>query len=358
MIRVLIVDDSVVVQRLLSRELGRLGDIEVVGVAGDPFVARDLIATLRPDVITLDVEMPRMDGLTFLGKLMRHHPLPVVVVSSLTPERSEMALNALALGAVEVLAKPSTQFSIPDVTRALAEAIRSAAVAQVRRTSLARAPQPISTMGLSSTSRLLAIGASTGGTRALEEVLSAFPADGPATVIVQHMPVDFTAAFAKRLNSLCAMHVREAVDGDAVVNGLALLAPGGKHLRVVKNGGHYRVRVEDGDHVRFHKPSVDVLFASVADAAGRNAMGVIMTGMGDDGARGLVAMRAAGAHTVAQDEATSVVYGMPKVAVQLGGADAVLPLERIAEAALAWARATRQGKVSVRPSSAPLERST
>jgi len=352
-IRVLIVDDSVVVQRLLTRELSKAPDIQVVGTAGDPFVARERIAELSPDVITLDIEMPRMDGLTFLGKLMRHHPLPVVVVSSLSQEGSETALNALSLGAVDVVGKPSSQFSIPDVAGRLVDAIRAAAVARVRTTTFVPTVTKLSpALPLPSTHRVLAIGASTGGTRALEEILSRLPADGPATAIVQHMPADFTGPFAKRLNGLCGMEVREARDGDALVNGVVLLAPGGDHLTVVRNGAHYAVRVQPGEPVRYHRPSVDVLFQSVAKSAGANGMGVILTGMGDDGARGLLAMRSAGARTIAQDEATSVVFGMPKVACELGAAESVMGLERIADAAMRWARSPSSLPVAQRPAAA------
>jgi two-component system, chemotaxis family, protein-glutamate methylesterase/glutaminase len=339
-IRVLIVDDSAVVRKVLSDELSRYPGIEIVGTAVDPYVARDKIVQLRPDVITLDVEMPRMDGLTFLGKLMKHFPIPVVIVSSLTPRNSEAAIRALSLGAVEVISKPGSQYSIPDVAEDLARAIRAAAYARVGSAAALDAPRPATVTprgGLSTlktTHRMIAIGASTGGTRAIETVLSAFPADSPGTVIVQHMPEGFTRSFADRLNGSCAMEVREARDGDLVVPGVALIAPGNFHMVVETSGARNVVRIKTGPPVHHSRPSVDVLFGSVARHVGRNAVGVILTGMGADGAKGLLAMRQSGARTVVQDEATSVVFGMPKEAIRLGGADEVLPLNRIAQAAL------------------------
>lgn len=338
MIRVLVVDDSIVVQKLLTRELGQLDGIEVVGAASDPFVARELIAKLAPDVLTLDLEMPRMDGLTFLEKLMRHHPMRVVVVSSLATEGGDNAVRALALGALELVSKPSSQFSIPDVRARLGDAIRAAAASRLQPPAAPTGPRPPSGGGvLSTTVRVLAIGASTGGPRALEEILPALPSDGPATVVVQHMPADFTGAFASRLDRISAMNIREARDGDPVRRGTALIAPGGRHMRLVRSGAHYSVRLDDAPAVQHHRPSVDVLFESVAKSAGANAMGVLLTGMGADGARGLCALRAVGARTVAQDEASSVVYGMPRVAVEMGAAEQVLPLPQIADAAMRWA---------------------
>ncbi len=340
-IRVLVVDDSALVRRILTEELAKEPDIEVVATAIDPYVARDRIAQLRPDVITLDVEMPRMDGLSFLERLMEHHPLPVVVLSSLTPKHSATAVRALALGAVEVLCKPGSALAVPDVGRDLAAAIRRASRARVRAiprfVEAAHGPAstaPASRGGLETTHKVLAIGASTGGTQAIERLLRSFPADAPGTVITQHMPELFTAAFAERLDKLCAIRVREAVDGDAVISGVALIAPGGKHLLMQRNGARYVARVKDGPPVHHQRPAVDVLFQSVARAAGANAVGILLTGMGADGARGLLAMREAGARTIAQDEATCVVFGMPREAIRLGAADQVLPLEQIAAVAL------------------------
>ena len=337
-VRVLIVDDSALVRRILSEALSQHTDIEVIGTATDPYDARERIVALRPDVITLDIEMPRMDGLSFLAKLMEHFPLPVVVVSSLTPHNSETALRALTLGAVEVIAKPGSSLAASDIGEELARAVRAASFARVtRRVELtnvvARAPRS-AMVGMLATNRIIALGASTGGTQALEYVLRQFPADAPGTVIVQHMPEHFTASFAKRLDSVCAMRVQEASDGDVVVPGLALIAPGGKHLIVQANGAQWVARVKDGPRVHHQRPAVDVLFESVARTGGRNAVAALLTGMGVDGAKGLLSMRDAGAYTVAQDEVTSVVYGMPREAVALQAAVDVLPLSEIADALL------------------------
>lgn len=336
MIRVLVVDDSAVVRSVLTRELSRHDGIDVVGSAMDPYVARDKILQLEPDVVTLDVEMPRLDGLTFLERLMEHHPVPVVIVSSLTPAHSEMALRALSLGAVDVVPKPGGTFSIPDVAGHLVRAIRGAAGARpsrlTRRTS---APLAMARdRALRTTHKVIAIGASTGGTTALEVLLRQLPRTTPGIVIVQHMPPFFTAAFAARLDSVCQVQVREARDGDVVVPGVALIAPGGRHLLLQRNGARYEASVRDGPPVHHQKPAVDVLFNSVATACGTNAVGVILTGMGADGARGLLAMREAGARTFAQDEKTCVVYGMPREAVRMGAAEQILPLEAIAQAVM------------------------
>ncbi|MGB9587758.1 MAG: protein-glutamate methylesterase/protein-glutamine glutaminase [Armatimonadota bacterium] len=337
MIRVLIVDDSAVVRKILSEKLSKYSDIEVVGCAQDPYAARDMIVSLRPDVVTLDVEMPRMDGLSFLAKLMKHFPLPVIIVSSVTPENSENALKALELGAVEVIAKPGSSFTAPDVDRQLVWAIRAAASARVTQQRngastpmVTQEKRHTSLAGLSS--KILAIGASTGGTQAIEAVLTRMPDSTPGTVIVQHMPEFFTNAFAERLNQICAMEIREAHDGDVVRPGLALVAPGNIHMILQQVGSRYIVRLKHGPPVHYQRPSVDVLFQSVAKSAGKNAVGVILTGMGADGAKGLLEMRQAGAYTIAQDEATSVVFGMPKEAIKLGATSVVLPLSSIPSA--------------------------
>jgi two-component system, chemotaxis family, protein-glutamate methylesterase/glutaminase len=338
MIRVLVVDDSAVVRKLLTDELSKYEDIEVVGSAIDPYVARDKIVRLKPDVITLDVEMPRMDGLSFLAKLMRHYPTPVVVVSSLTPENSTAALRALELGAVEVISKPGSQYSLPDIPRQLVRAIRAAASARlqppVQGSAQIAEPDSSQLIQFQTTHKVIALGASTGGTQALEAVLARLPAATPGTVIVQHMPESFTAAFAARLNEICAMEVREAKDGDPVVPGVALLAPGNQHLLLVRSGARYHVAVKEGPQVYHQRPSVDVLFHSVAQQAGKNAVGVLLTGMGCDGAKGLLSMRESGAMTIAQDENSCVVFGMPKEAIKLGAALQVLPLSQIGQAIL------------------------
>lgn len=337
MIRVLIVDDSATVRRVISEELKAFEDIEVVGTAVDPYVARDRIVELKPDVVTLDVHMPRMDGLSFLRRLMKHHPLPVVVVSSLTQDDSEMALRALELGAVEVVPKPGSVYSAPDVKRRLVRAIRAAALAKVGDRPAAPARRRLRVAlarGVEVTDRLVALGASTGGTKALEAVMAAMPAASPPVVIVQHMPAPFVDAFARRLDDVSPMQVRVARDGDAVAPGLALLAPHGRHMLVVSSGGSCVVRLKDGPAVQYQRPSVDVLFNSVAQAVGPNAVGVLMTGMGADGARGLLAMREAGAQTIAEAEESCVVFGMPKEAIALDAAVEVQPLARIPRAIL------------------------
>ena len=347
MIRVLIVDDSAVVRQVLREQLSKYEDIEVVGDATDPYVARDKIVNLHPDVITLDVEMPRMDGLSFLAKLMKHFPMPVVMVSSLTPENSEMALRALELGAIEVVPKPGSTYSIPDVDKRLVRAIRAAASARVKKplpTDACAVKPTAAYKGIETTHKVIAIGASTGGTIAIEAVLTQFPRNAPGTVVTQHMPELFTATFAKRLNGNCEIEVREAQDGDPVVPGVALIAPGDKHLLLQVSGARYYARVKDGPQVHHQRPSVDVLFQSVARSAGKNAVGAILTGMGADGAKGLLEMHDKGAHTIAQNSETCVVFGMPREAIALGSADQVLPLGQVANGILA-ACAANAGRI-------------
>ncbi len=336
-IRVLIVDDSAIVRKIFTHELSKYADIEVVGTAPDPYVARDKIARLSPDVITLDVEMPRMDGLTFLRKLMKYHPTPTIIVSSLTPKNSEMALEALEIGAVDVLAKPGGSYSVGDMSIQLVEKIRAAARARSyvarrrdeRRETGAGSLRPAPMALAQTTHKVIAMGASTGGTEALKAVLMEMPPNSPGIVIVQHMPPKFTTAFAKRLDGCCAIQVKEAQNGDSVRPGLALIAPGNEHMVLKRSGARYYVEVKDGPLVCHQRPSVDVLFHSVARYAGANAVGVIMTGMGRDGAKGLLEMRQNGARTIAQDESSCVVFGMPKEAIRLGAAETVVPLEAI-----------------------------
>ncbi len=327
----LIVDDSAIVRRILSDQLGRMPGIHVVGTAPDPYVARDRILQLEPDVLTLDVEMPRMDGITFLRKLMRHRPMPVVIVSSLTPAGSALAIDALQSGAIDVMPKPGAAYTVGEMAAELAEKIRAAA--KVDRAMLRpRSPAEFAAQRLSlatTTTKVVALGASTGGTQALQFVLGTLPANAPAIVIAQHMPEHFTHAFADRLNAVCAVHVKEAENGDLVGPGRALIAPGNRHLVLRRRGSQYYVEVKDGPPVSGHRPSVDVLFKSAARYAGQNAVGVLLTGMGADGAEGLKEMRDAGARTIAQDELTSVVWGMPREAIRLGAADHVLGLPAI-----------------------------
>ncbi len=336
-IRVLIVDDSATVRQVFTKELARDPEIEVIGTAPDPYVARDKIVELKPDVVTLDIEMPRMDGLTFLRKLMQHYPLPVIIVSSLTPAGGEVALEALQVGAVDVMCKPGAAYSVGDMSVQLIDKIKAAAGVSVKKRLADKSATKAVVERLAmtrTTNKVLAMGASTGGTEALTDVLTALPANAPGIVIVQHMPELFTRSFADRLNGLCAIEVKEAANGDTVIPGKALIAPGNYHMLLRRSGARYYVEVKAGPLVTRHRPSVDVLFKSVARYAGRNAVGVIMTGMGGDGADGMKEMHDNGALTIAQDEASCVVFGMPKEAIARGGVDHVVPLSRIPRLAL------------------------
>lgn len=345
-IQVLIVDDSAAVRQALKSVLESDPGIEVIATAADPYIAAERIAEQLPDVITLDVEMPRMDGLTFLEQIMSQHPIPVVICSSLTEKGSMTALSALERGAVDIVTKPKlgTKQFIEESRIRICDAVRSAARvrtlkrrpaapalhAQPKLTADAVLAKPPSGAMLETTERIVAVGASTGGTEALREFLQALPADAPAIAIVQHMPEKFTASFAERLNQICSVTVKEAADGDTLIRGHVLIAPGNRHMLIKRSGARYFVEIKDGPLVCRHRPSVDVLFRSAARYAGRNAVGVIMTGMGDDGSRGLMEMKEAGASTIAQDEASSVVFGMPAEAIKLGGVDKVLSLSLIA----------------------------
>jgi two-component system chemotaxis response regulator CheB len=339
-IKVLIVDDSAVVRKVFSDELSRARGIEVVGTAPDPYVARDKIVKLRPDVITLDIEMPRMDGITFLKKLMKHYPLPVIIVSSLTQKGSKLAMEALDNGALEVICKPSAAYSVGDMSVQLADKIRAVARVNVQKRLAeegdggAAAPVAASQALSATTNKIIAIGASTGGTEAIKAVLTGMPPNSPGIVIVQHMPAKFTTSFAERLDSLCAISVSEAQDGDSVVNGRALLAPGNFHMLLKRSGARYYVEVKTGPLVHHQRPAADVLFRSVAKYAGANAVGIILTGMGADGAAGMLEMKKAGAQTIAQDEESCVVFGMPKEAIKLGGVDRVVSLPNVTRMAL------------------------
>ena len=344
-IKVLVVDDSAVVRKALKDIFAQDKAFEVVGAAQDPFAAAAIMERVRPDVITLDVEMPRMDGLTFLRKIMTQHPIPVVICSTLTEKSSEAMLRAMEYGAVEVITKPKlgTKQFFEESTVRILDVVRAASKVQARRHTprMEVAPKLSADVmlpevkdktlaSLQTTDRVILVGASTGGTEALRVYLQAMPLDCPAIAVVQHMPEHFTAAFARRLNSICAITVREAKNGDSMLRGQALIAPGDKHMLLKRSGARYYVEVREGPLVKRHRPSVDVLFRSGARYAGKNAVGVIMTGMGDDGAHGLLEMKQAGAMTLAQDEATCVVFGMPGESVRLGAADKVLPLERLA----------------------------
>jgi two-component system chemotaxis response regulator CheB len=349
-IRVLIVDDSAVVRQTLSEVLGSDPAIEVIGTASDPFVAADRMREEIPDVILLDIEMPRMDGLTFLQKIMSQHPIPVIICSSLAEEGAQNTFKALEYGAVDIIAKPrlGTKQFLEESRIILCQAVKGAAVARLKVSEPSRVVEPKLTADailsrarsavLETTEKVVVIGASTGGTEALRSLLEVLPADAPGIVVVQHMPEVFTRAFANRLDSLCQITVKEAEANDTVLRGRALIAPGNHHMLLKRSGARYYVDIKDGPLVSRHRPSVDVLFRSAARYAGQNAVAVIMTGMGDDGARGMLEMKEAGAGTIAQDEATSVVFGMPNEAIKRGAVDEVLPLDAIAGSILKRAR--------------------
>jgi two-component system chemotaxis response regulator CheB len=345
-IKVLVIDDSALIRKVLTELIGRQPDMEVVGAAPDPLIAREMIKALNPDVLTLDVEMPRMDGLDFLSRLMRLRPMPVVMVSTLTEQGAETTLKALELGAVDFVSKP--KLGVADgmklLSKELADKIRVAAQARVFRlpvvaaptaSATPRRPAPSSLGHRLSTEKIIFIGASTGGTEATKEVLMGLPPDSPAVMVTQHMPPGFTKNYAARLDALCRISVTEAVDGERVLPGHAYIAPGGKHLSVERSGANYVTRVYDGDPVNHHRPSVDVLFHSAARVVGPNALGVMLTGMGNDGAVGMRAMREAGAFNVAQNEETCVVFGMPREAIASDAVHEVLPLKEVADCLLA-----------------------
>lgn len=346
-IRVVVVDDSALVRSLLAEIINRQKDMECIGTANDPLIAREMIRELNPDVLTLDVEMPRMDGIDFLGRLMRLRPMPVVMISTLTERGAEVTMRALELGAVDFVAKPRIGLAegIKELSDQIVEKIRVAAAAHIRRLST---PAPggtaldgasairseIKPLGRLSTEKLICIGSSTGGTEAIKEILTRMPADSPGIVITQHMPPGFTTSFAARLNSLCQITVQEAVNGERILPGHAYIAPGGKQFRIDRSGANYVAVVEDGEPVNRHKPSVEVLFKSCAQVVGRNAFGIMLTGMGNDGAKAMREMKDAGSYNYVQDEASCVVFGMPREAIAHGAADEVLPLTAIAPALL------------------------
>lgn len=343
--KVLIVDDSALARQVLSEVLASDPDIEVVGAANDPYQAVERLRHVVPDVLVLDIEMPRMDGITFLRKVMAQHPIPTVICSSLAESGSATALAALEAGAVEIILKPEVGKSefFHEMRERICETVKGAASARVRARKSVATPKlsadavlkaPAGSAMIRTTEKVIVVGASTGGTEALRVLLEALPLDCPGLVIVQHMPEGFTATFAKRLDELCRVAVREASDGDVVLRGQALIAPGNRHTLLRRSGAKYYVEVTSGPLVNRHRPAVDVLFRSAAQCAGRNAVGVILTGMGDDGARGMKELKDSGAATLAQDEATSVVYGMPAEAVRHGGVGQSLPLPAIAQAAL------------------------
>ncbi|MDN3923153.1 protein-glutamate methylesterase/protein-glutamine glutaminase [Roseateles violae] len=350
--KVVVVDDSALVRSILTEIINRQPDMQCIGAAADPLVAREMIRNLNPDVITLDVEMPRMDGLDFLSRLMRLRPMPVVMVSTLTERGAEVTMKALELGAIDFVAKPKIGVAegIRQLAQDITDKIRVAAKARVHRSSVPvpggtapaapAKPVTIASLGRMSTEKIIFIGASTGGTEATKDVLINLPADCPAVVITQHMPPGFTKSYAARLDGLCKIKVKEAQDGERILPGHGYIAPGGLHLSVERSGANYIARVQDGDPVNRHKPSVEVLFHSAAKVVGPNALGVMLTGMGADGAKAMKVMKDAGAYNFVQDEATCVVFGMPREAIAAGAADEVLPLNQIATRLIERLRST------------------
>ncbi|HEY4081680.1 MAG TPA: chemotaxis response regulator protein-glutamate methylesterase [Burkholderiaceae bacterium] len=351
--RVVVVDDSALVRSILTEIINRQPDMECIGAASDPLVAREMIRTLNPDVITLDVEMPRMDGLDFLSRLMRLRPMPVVMVSTLTERGAEVTLKALELGAIDFVAKPKIGVAegIRQLSQDITDKIRVAAKARVHRSAVpvpggtaapaaAKPASPMANIGRMSTEKIIFIGASTGGTEATKDVLMQLPPDCPAVVITQHMPPGFTTSYAKRLDGLCKIRVKEATDGERILPGHGYIAPGGLHLSVERSGANYIARVQESEPVNRHRPSVEVLFLSAARVVGPNALGVMLTGMGADGAKAMKVMKDAGSYNLCQDEATCVVFGMPREAIAAGAADEVLPLNQIAGKLIERLRAT------------------
>ena len=340
-IKALIVDDSAVARQVLTRNLNQHPGIEVIGTTLDTYIARDKIIALKPDVLTLDVEMPRIDSITFLRKLMRYHPMPVIVLYSLTPEGKKAAMDALTAGAIEISCKPGPACSIGEACTALVDKIKAASQARLGKQSLRQyeiRTYPKRLHMVEITDKIFAIGASTGGVQALLTLLAALPPNAPGTLVVQHIPAHFTGSFTERLNEDCALRVKKACDGDAVIPGQVLVAPGGLHMILQRSGADYYVTVEDGPLVCRQKPSVEVLFNSVAKYAGVSAIGALLTGMGNDGAGGLLNMRKSGAHTIAQDEASCVVFGMPREAIERGAAEKVVPLSEIAQTLIDFAQ--------------------
>lgn len=338
-IKVLICDDSAMVRKILTTELSKDREIEVIGAVPDPYMARDKIVESKPDVLLLDVEMPRMDGVTFLQKLMKHYPIRVIIVSSLAESGSEVAMRAMEYGALEVMCKPGSMYSVGDMSEQLIEKIKAVSLVpeerlrvMSERAASAAKSIPISSSMIKTTNKIIAMGASTGGTEALREVLERLPANSPPILIVQHMPQYFTKTFAERLDRICQIKVKEADDMEIVAPGKALIAPGNRHMQVMRSGAVYYVKLYDGPLVFHQRPAVENLFLSVAKYVGKNAVGVILTGMGKDGAAGMLEMKKEGAYTIAQDEKSCVVFGMPKEAIELGGVTKIVSLNRIPEA--------------------------
>jgi two-component system chemotaxis response regulator CheB len=337
------VDDSAVVRQVFTRELSRDAQVHVVATAPDVYVARERIVSMQPDVVTLDIQMPRMDGISFLKQLMKHHPMPVIIVSSLTAGGGPLAIEAMTAGAIDVLTKPSPADDSQLFFRRLIDRMKSIAVSPIRYPAISDVKSAARKVFAAKPTRdlIFALGASTGGVQSLTQILPTFPADAPGTLVVQHMPSGFTASFAERLNALCPMQVKEAAHGDRVARGQIYIAPGGFHMLLRHRGGGYHIELNQREEIHHQRPSVDVLFNSIAECAGSNAVGALLTGMGSDGAKGLRHMRQAGAHTIAQDEASCIVFGMPKEAIKCGAAETIAPLNQVADRMIKFAQQTK-----------------